>query len=175
VRGPIRRPRRAQYGAEEADALAFLAELFDDICSKRLRAAIDVELPRLYQAGVLRISSTCYENLLQVSPATMDRLRSDIDLGKGSDAASPNPALCSSSAFRSAPGPTGPKIARGFVRSTWLTTVAAWSRAGASTPGPSASPMSRPAGQSVSPSETKPKSTSSLPFSAPVNVCLSRC
>lgn len=75
VRGPIRRPRRAQYGAEEADALVFLAELFDDICSKRLRAAIDVELPRLYQAGVLRISSTCYENLLQVSPATMDRLR----------------------------------------------------------------------------------------------------
>lgn len=75
VRGPIRRPRRALYGAEEADALALLADLFDDICSKRLRAAIDVELPRLYQAGVLRISSTCYENLLRVSPATMDRLR----------------------------------------------------------------------------------------------------
>jgi hypothetical protein len=76
VRGPIRRPRRAQYGAEEADALAILADLFDDICSKRLRAAMDVELPRLYQAGVLRVSSTCYENLLRVSPATMDRLRS---------------------------------------------------------------------------------------------------
>ena len=75
VRGPIRRPRRAQYGAEEADTLALLAELFDDICSKRLRAAIDVELPRLYQAGVLRISAACYENLLRVSPATMDRLR----------------------------------------------------------------------------------------------------
>jgi hypothetical protein len=75
VRGPIRRPRRAQYGAEEADALVFLAELFDDICSKRLRAALDVELPRLYRAGVLRISSDCYENLLRVSPATMDRLR----------------------------------------------------------------------------------------------------
>ena len=75
VRGPIRRPRRALYGAEEADTLALLAELFDDICSKRLRAAIDVELPRLYQAGVLRISAACYENLLRVSPATMDRLR----------------------------------------------------------------------------------------------------
>ena len=73
--GPIRRPRRAQYGVEEADALAILADLFDDICSKRLRAALDVELPRLYQAGVLRISATCYENLLRVSPATMDRLR----------------------------------------------------------------------------------------------------
>jgi hypothetical protein len=75
VQGPIRRPRRAQYGVEEANALATLADLFDDICSKRLRAALDVELPRLYQAGVLSISATCYENLLQVSPATMDRLR----------------------------------------------------------------------------------------------------
>jgi hypothetical protein len=75
VRGPIRRPRRAQYGAEEADALAILADLFDDICSKRLRAALDVELPRLYESDVLRISATCYEKLLQVSPATMDRLR----------------------------------------------------------------------------------------------------
>lgn len=76
VQGPIRRPRRAQYGVEEADALAILADLFDDICSKRLRAAMDVELPRLYQAGVLRLSSACYENLLKMSPATMDRLRS---------------------------------------------------------------------------------------------------
>jgi hypothetical protein len=75
VQGPIRRPRRAQYGAEEADALAILAVLFDDICSKRLRAAMDVELPRLYQSGILRISSACYQNLLKVSPATMDRLR----------------------------------------------------------------------------------------------------
>jgi hypothetical protein len=75
VKGRVRRPRRALYGVEEANALAFLAGLFDDICSKRLRAALDVELPRLYQAGVLPISATCYEKLLKVSPATMDRLR----------------------------------------------------------------------------------------------------
>jgi hypothetical protein len=75
VQGPIRRPRRAQYGVEEANAIATLADLFDNICSKRLRAAMDVELPRLYQVGVLSISSTCYEKLLRVSPATMDRLR----------------------------------------------------------------------------------------------------
>jgi len=75
VQGPIRRPRHAQYGVEEANVLATLADLFDDICSKRLRAAMDVELPRLYQAGVLSISATCYEKLLKVSPATMDRLR----------------------------------------------------------------------------------------------------
>jgi hypothetical protein len=70
------------YGVEEANALATLADLFDNICSKRLRAAMDVELPRLYQAGVLRISSTCYEKLLKVSPATMDRLRSRYRSGR---------------------------------------------------------------------------------------------
>ena len=75
VQGPIRRPRRTQYGDEVANALATLAELFDDICSKRLRAAMDVELPRLYQSGALRISAACYQKLLKVSPATMDRLR----------------------------------------------------------------------------------------------------
>ena len=75
VQGPIRRPRRAQYGVGEANAIAILADLFDNICSKRLRAAMDVELPRLYQAGVLSISATCYQKLLKVSPSTMDRLR----------------------------------------------------------------------------------------------------
>jgi hypothetical protein len=63
------------YGVEEADAIAILADLFDNICSKRLRAAMDVELPRLYKAGTFHISDKCYEKLLAVSPATMDRLR----------------------------------------------------------------------------------------------------
>jgi hypothetical protein len=75
IQGSIRRPRRALYGVEEANVLSTLADLFDNICSKRLRAALDVELPRLYEAGVLSISATCYEKLLKVSPATMDRLR----------------------------------------------------------------------------------------------------
>jgi hypothetical protein len=52
-----------------------LAELFDQICSKRLRAAMDVELPRLYEAGSISISRRCYEKLLVISPSTMDRLR----------------------------------------------------------------------------------------------------
>jgi len=75
VPGPIRRPRRAVYGAEVSAALAILAELFDHICSKRLRAAMDVEVPRLYEAGALQVSPECYEKLLAVSPSTMDRLR----------------------------------------------------------------------------------------------------
>jgi len=72
LKGPIQRPRRAHHGVEEADALA---DLFDNICSKQLRAAMDVQLSRLYQTGALRISSACYRKLLRVSPATMDRLR----------------------------------------------------------------------------------------------------
>lgn len=73
--GPVRRPRRAIYGEEEARALEELAELFDQICSKRLRIALDVELPRLYQAGSVSMSHQCYEKLLAIGPATMDRLR----------------------------------------------------------------------------------------------------
>ncbi len=47
---PIRRPRRAIYGDEEIQALLILSDLFDGICSKRLRAAIDIELPGLYES-----------------------------------------------------------------------------------------------------------------------------
>jgi hypothetical protein len=74
ARRPIRRPRRAIYGAEEARALLTLSDLFDGICSKRLRAALDVELPRLYATDFLQVSTECYHKLLLVSPATMDRL-----------------------------------------------------------------------------------------------------
>jgi len=71
---PIRRPRRARYGAEEAQALLRLSELFDGICSKRLRAAMDVELSKLYAAGFVQVSPECYGRLTQVSPASIDRL-----------------------------------------------------------------------------------------------------
>jgi hypothetical protein len=51
-----------------------LWELFDGIYSKRLRAAMDVELPRLYTNDRLQVSAECYEKLLRISPATIDRL-----------------------------------------------------------------------------------------------------
>jgi hypothetical protein len=73
-KGPIHRPRRALYGDEEARALLRLWELFDGIYSKRLRSAMDVELPRLYVNGFLEVSPKCYEKLMQISPATIDRL-----------------------------------------------------------------------------------------------------
>lgn len=73
-KGPIKRPRRAIYGSEEARALLTLSQLFDHINSKRLRKALDAELQGLYKSGFLQVSSKCYQNLKQVSPATMDRL-----------------------------------------------------------------------------------------------------
>jgi hypothetical protein len=75
VTGPIQRPRRKKYGVEEAKAIEMLAELFDHICSRRLRAAMDAELSNLYEAGGIRVSPACYRKLLVISPSTMDRLR----------------------------------------------------------------------------------------------------
>jgi len=70
---PARRPRRALYGQEEAQAL-LLWELFDGICSKRQRAATNVELPRLCFGGKLHLSGRSYDKLMTISPATIDRL-----------------------------------------------------------------------------------------------------
>jgi len=71
---PVRRPRCTIYGDEEARVLLVLSDLFDGICSKRLRAAMNIELPRLYEKGFLHITPLCYQKLIQVSPATIDRL-----------------------------------------------------------------------------------------------------
>lgn len=73
-KGRAQRPRRAVYREEEARALLKLWDLFDGICSKRLRAALDTELPRLYGTGAVQLSPACYAKLMQVSPATIDRL-----------------------------------------------------------------------------------------------------
>jgi hypothetical protein len=83
VSGPIRRPRRKRYGTAEAEAIEILAGLFDHICSRRLRAAMDVELSKLYEAGGLKVSTACYQKLLVISPSTMDRLRAGRERGFG--------------------------------------------------------------------------------------------
>jgi hypothetical protein len=64
---PVRRSRHARYGDEEARTLLQLWGLFDGIHSKRLRAAMDVELPRLYTAGFLKVSPECYRKLMQIN------------------------------------------------------------------------------------------------------------
>ncbi len=73
-KGGTRRLRSSVYGEEEVQALLLLSDLFDGICSKRLRAAMDVELPRLYFRGEISISPGCYDNMMKISPATIDRL-----------------------------------------------------------------------------------------------------
>ena len=72
--GPIRRPRRKVYGAEVTAGLVVLDDLFGHICSKLLRAAITTELPKLYRSRAILLSPDCYQKLMVVSPATIDRL-----------------------------------------------------------------------------------------------------
>jgi hypothetical protein len=72
---PIRRPRARIYLAEDKRAILWLAELFDQIGSKRLRVAMDAELESLYQRQHLRVSAACLQRLQTISPSTMDRFR----------------------------------------------------------------------------------------------------
>ncbi len=70
---PIKRLRRRIYLAEDKRAVLWLAELFDQISSKRLRVAMDVELDHL--RTYLDVSQACFKRLQQISPSTMDRFR----------------------------------------------------------------------------------------------------
>ncbi len=72
---PIRRPRARFYTDEDQRAVVWLAELFDQINSKRLRAAMDRELENLRKHAHLRVSRRCFQHLQQISPATLDRIR----------------------------------------------------------------------------------------------------
>jgi hypothetical protein len=62
------------YGKDVTAELVILDDLFDHICSKLLRAAITTELPHLYETRTIRVSPECYQKLMAVSPATIDRL-----------------------------------------------------------------------------------------------------
>jgi hypothetical protein len=72
---PLHRQRRTIYTVEDQTAVFWLVALFDDIGSKRLRAAMEVELPNLRRQGHLRVSRTGYRHLQQVSASTIDRWR----------------------------------------------------------------------------------------------------
>ncbi len=72
---PIRHPRARYYTAEDAAALEHLSELLDWMCSKLMIAAIPLVLPGLRDDGTLDISDACAQHLLEMSPATIDRLR----------------------------------------------------------------------------------------------------
>lgn len=72
---PICHPRQRIYTDEDKRAVLWLADLFDEIGSKRLRAAMDVELETLYQRQHLQVCRACFNRLQHISSATMDRLR----------------------------------------------------------------------------------------------------
>lgn len=72
---PIQHPRARYYTTEDATALEHLSDLLDWMCSKLMKAAIPLVLPGLRDDGTLEISETCAQHLLEMSPATIDRLR----------------------------------------------------------------------------------------------------
>jgi hypothetical protein len=75
-------PRRVhrRYGMEIQQALIALWEASDRLCSKRLKPIIPVLLPALERHGQLAIDETIRALLLAVSPATIDRLLSEVRL-----------------------------------------------------------------------------------------------
>ena len=72
---PIKRLRARYYTPEDKRWVLWLAQLFDFICSKRLRVAMDVELPELRRQGHLKVSAKCFQHLLEISASTLERFR----------------------------------------------------------------------------------------------------
>lgn len=72
---PIRRQRRRIYLDEDRRAVVWLADVFDQVSSKRLRAAMDTELAALSKRRHLQVSRACFKRLQTISASTMDRLR----------------------------------------------------------------------------------------------------
>lgn len=72
---PAQRPRARRYTDEDWRAVFKLLDLFDHISSKRLRAAMNDNLPQLRRQGFLRVSPASYQRLQAISPSTIDRIR----------------------------------------------------------------------------------------------------
>jgi hypothetical protein len=68
------------YGAEVREALIVLWEASDRICSKRLKPLIPALLPALERHGRLILTAELRALLLAVSPASIDRLLSEVRL-----------------------------------------------------------------------------------------------
>jgi hypothetical protein len=76
----VQRRIRRRYGVEVQHALIALWETSDRLCSKRLKPIIPVLLPALERHGQLAIDETIRGLLLAISPATIDRLLSQVRL-----------------------------------------------------------------------------------------------
>jgi hypothetical protein len=75
----VRRGPRC-YGADVREGLIALWEASDRVCSKRLKPLIPVLLPALERHGRLVIDAALRALLMQISPASMDRLLSEVRL-----------------------------------------------------------------------------------------------
>jgi hypothetical protein len=67
-----------RYGADVQEALIVLWEASERLCSKRLRPLIPILLPALERHGRLEVDDGLRGKLLAVSPATMDRLLTEV-------------------------------------------------------------------------------------------------
>jgi hypothetical protein len=71
---PIRRPRAAHYGSGVQHALSVVWSAANGICAKRLVPFLPELVPTLERHGHLVITNEVRAQLLELSPATVDRL-----------------------------------------------------------------------------------------------------
>ena len=69
-----------RYGDDVKEALVVLWEASDRLCSKRLKPTIPILLPALVRHGQLPKDDALHALLLSISPATIDRLLSEVRL-----------------------------------------------------------------------------------------------
>lgn len=69
-----RRVRRRKYGDEVTAALKKIWIILDYITGKRLAAALPEAVPRLVACGEIRFKKAIQNQLMKISPATIDRL-----------------------------------------------------------------------------------------------------
>jgi len=93
---PIKRPRRRKYELLDAIVLAKICKLFDWINSKRIQPQIGIAFDSLAAAGLLTNLPTLRKRLVQISPATIDRLLKEYKrrpVGKGRSYTKPGTLL----------------------------------------------------------------------------------
>jgi hypothetical protein len=151
LKGAVRRPRgrpKARYGRAVAEALVLLWEVSDRVCSKRLKPMIPTLLPALERHGEIAGDDTVRGALLAVSPATIDRLLSEIRIAAAQGRR--RRAGFSSAVRRSVPVPPS---RTGAIRRRASSRWTSWRTPEPAPPAPScrqwSSPTSRPAGPSA--------------------------
>ena len=85
--------RSRRYGAEVVQLLELLWEASDHLCGKRLAALLPTLVPALERHGHLEIEPALRQKLLQVSPATIDRLLAPARSAQGEQHRRRSPSL----------------------------------------------------------------------------------